>query len=142
MFNSLNPIVNAARKTILFSNTIASLGQATGFIIMAKSISVLNVLVDQPCRVRLYSTAAARTADLARSTTTPPVIGTQHGVIADLVLSTAAVGSFPATWLLSPAAVGNNNDSPLSSNIYYTVDNLTASAKAINVTVSYLPIEI
>ena len=141
MFNSLNPIVIAARKTIIFSNTIASLGQATGFIIMAKSINVLIVLIDQPCRVRLYSTAAARNADLTRMTTIPPTPGTQHGVIMDLVLSTAAVGSFPATWFLAPAAIGNNDDNPASSNIYYTVDNLTASAKAINVTISYLPIE-
>jgi hypothetical protein len=141
MFNSLNPIVNADRKTIIFSNTIASLGQATGFIIMAKSIYVLTVLVDQQCRIRLYSTAAARKADLGRSVTIPPTLGTQHGVITDLVLSTAAVGTFPATWLLSPAALGNNDDSPASSNIYYTVNNLAAATTAINVTINYLPVE-
>jgi hypothetical protein len=142
MFNPLSPTINPAMKIIIFSNTIASLAQATGFIIMAKSINVLSVLVDQPCRLRLYSTAAARTADLARSTTIPPTPGTQHGVIMDLVLSTAAVGSFPATWLLSPAALGNNDDSPPSSNIYYTVDNLTAVATAINITVTFLPKEL
>ena len=142
MFNSIIAIPNTSRKTIVFSNTIASLAQATGFIIMVKSIQIISAMVDQPCRVRLYSTAAARNADLTRMTTTPPTPGTQHGVIMDLVLSTAAVGTFPATWFLSPAAIGNNDDNPPSSNIYYTVDNLTASTTNINVTITYLPNEL
>lgn len=96
------------------------------------SFDVLQVSVDNACRVRLYSTAAAQAADQFRDNNTLPTAGTQHGIIFDLYLDTAD----KFNWLMSPVAPGANGDSPQSSTLYITVDPISTST-GITVTILY-----
>jgi hypothetical protein len=97
---------------------------------IARTFVVTSVIANQACRIRLYSTAAARTADASRPVTTRPIAGTQHGVIVDIVLTGAM------TWNLSPLAPGANGDSPTASVCYATITNLSGSTTTITITVT------
>lgn len=85
-------------------------------------------------RVRLYSTAALRDADVNRPYVMPMAPGTQHGMITDLYLNTAD----KLTWVMSPAAEGSNIDDG-SGNIYFSITNLETTTKSLSVTFTALP---
>jgi len=104
---------------------------------IALSFTLLSVTVDQFCRVRLYSTAAARDADANRVIGTNPPIGSESELIADLFLN----GNTGLDWTMSPAAYGFNNDNPPSTNSYIAITNMAGSASIINVTLTYVPVE-
>jgi hypothetical protein len=104
---------------------------------MAKMFTAYMITVNYPARVRLYSTAAARTADASRANSVPPVPGTQHGVIADLYLDT----SDKYTWLCSPDIPGSNKDGPQSTAIYAAITNLDVTSRAITATIYFVPME-
>ena len=102
--------------------------------------SILLIKVDtggKKARVRLYNTTANRTADTSpdRPNSTPPVPGTQHGVLCDLYLDTAD----KYTWWMSPPALGFNGDSPQVSTIYCAITNLDTSTQTITVTFTFVP---
>lgn len=106
----------------------------TGSITMAKTVAIGKVVSSDFCRIRLYSTSAARTADAARPPTTVPPINTQHGVIMDLVTAVSA----DLTWIMSPLAYGANEDtSPVSPVLYYSVQNRSASTEALTITFTF-----
>lgn len=126
---------NAAIATFTTS-TLANGATANGTVAMAKTAALLHVAVSQAARLRLYINSAARTADASRSNQTPPVPGTQHGVLVDLYLDTGD----KFTWQMSPLAVLYNWDATQSSNIYYAVTNLGNTA-AITVSLTYVPME-
>jgi len=126
----------ASTATVTTASLAAGAYQ-TGTLTMAKSFFSFKVVVSSAARVRLYSTAAARTADLSRSNQTPPVPGTQHGVICDLYLDT----SDKWTWICSPQFPGSNGDSTQSTTIYYAITNIGTVSTAITATVTYVPTE-
>jgi len=102
---------------------------------MAKSYIVLAVSVNSAARVRLYSTASAQTLDLSRPITQGAGFGTEQGIVGDIVLDTA-----PVTWE-AQNMTGVNGDSPQSGTAYLTVDNLSSSSAAVNVSVVYVPLQ-
>jgi hypothetical protein len=118
-----------------------------GTIQIAKGFTVRQVTVNAAARVRLYATLASQMADTGvitggvpaanRPRTQPPQLGTQHGVIMDLYLNT----SDKFNWIMSPPAVGFNDDSPQSATVYYAVDNISGVDQAIVVTITYVPEE-
>ena len=126
---------NAAIATFTTS-TLANGATQTGTIVMAKTFALLNVRVSQAARLRLYINAAARTADAGRGNQTPPVPGTQSGILADLYLDT----SDKFTWQMTPAALGYNWDASQNTNIYYSVTNL-GNTGTVQVTMTYIPME-
>ena len=126
---------NAAIATFT-TGSLATGGVQTGTIAMAKTFGLLNVRVSQAARVRLYINAAARTADASRSNQTPPVPGTQHGVLIDLYLDTGD----KFVWQMSPAQIGFNWDTTQSTSIYYSVTNLGGTG-TVQVTLTYIPME-
>ena len=67
--------------------------QFQGTILMAKSFLLYQLAVNGPVRVRLYSTSSSQTADSSRDIFTPVGLGTEQGIISDVVLDTA-----PVTW--------------------------------------------
>ena len=101
---------------------------------MAKMFTAYKVTVNHPTRIRLYSTAAARTADASRPNSIPPTPGSQHGVIADLYLDES--GKF--TWICSPAIIGANADGSQITSIYAAITNLDSVSRAITVTIYFV----
>jgi len=116
--------------------SVASGANVTGFLTMAKSLMLQQVAVNFQSRVRLYSTAALRDADAARPYSVPLILGSMHGVICDLYLTTGNL-----TWILSPAAEGSNMDDG-SANIYFSITNIDGSTRSLTVTFTYLTMEI
>lgn len=101
---------------------------------IAKSFAVVKLVLAAPARVRLYSTAAFRDADLSRFATQAPVAGTQHGVILDIVLN-ATTG---LTWILSPTARGSDCAGSPTGSIAYNVTNLGAGNQQVQATLTYV----
>jgi hypothetical protein len=128
--------VNFSTATLsAFTSFSSSTARETGFIALSKVFIIIQVIVSQKARVRFYSSAAARDADVARPNTIPPTPGTEHGVIGDWYLDT----SDKYTWTVAPPVNGFNADSPQASQIYYTVHNLDSTNSAsISVTLTYV----
>jgi hypothetical protein len=106
---------------------------STTNIVTGKTSAALHIATSSPARVRLYSTAAGRTADLARASTTDP--SSSVGCLLE-VITTASLLSFP----LSPAPLLHNGNTPAVTTIYMTVQNLGSTA-AITVSVTILPLQ-
>jgi hypothetical protein len=83
----------------------------------------------------LYSTAAAQNVDKSRPITQGPGFGTEQGIIGDVVLTNT-----PVVWY-TENMVGANGNNPQNASIYCTVDNLTASSTAIQVSISFVPLQ-
>lgn len=105
---------------------------ATGAIDLAPSFEALTVEVSRRARVRLYSTSAARDADLARLVTTPPQIGQ------GLILEVNHIGTLRQP--LDPHAHGSNLEQSPTAAIPYALTN-TGPAGPITLTITYLPRE-
>jgi hypothetical protein len=84
--------------------------------------------------VRLYTTAAARTADISRSQGFDPTAGS--GVIVETITTSGRLAQ-----LISPAIVGFNDDSPPTSTIYGAVTNLSGVTSQVTVTLSLIKLE-
>jgi hypothetical protein len=125
--------VDSACVRNTFAKTTASLAAGAvenGTITIGKSFTVLKLVVNRPARVRLYSTAAALTADASRLATVPPTAGAQHGVILDIVLNVTT----GLTWILSPSADGSNLEASPSSAISYAITNNDVGAGTVTAT--------
>lgn len=69
-------LVNAfARQTLTQTITVAAGQEVSVNIPLAKSFHLWSFASDKPCRFRLYATSSARSADQARSQTSPPASG-------------------------------------------------------------------
>jgi len=100
----------------------------------AKSYMLISVQVNAAAWVRLYSSAAARTADINRSVGSDPAPGS--GVIAEILTTQAA------TQILTPFTLGGNTESPVSNVIYLTVENMdTVNNQQITTTLTLLKLE-
>jgi hypothetical protein len=102
---------------------------------MSPLFILYKVTVSSPARVELYSTYSFQTLDQGRAASTPVSIGSENGIIGDFNLALAT----ESPWICSPAPTGFNGDDPISSTIYVTVTNLTASSSPITVSLFYLP---
>lgn len=103
----------------------------TGTINIGKPAAYLRLVTSSKyCRVRLYKTAAHRTADASRVFGNRSYVGTSHGIIIDLQRT---VSGEPFTWSMSPDALGANGDSPIDVLWYYSIQNLSSGSTAITV---------
>jgi plastocyanin len=118
-----------------FSGTTSSLADNTTEnlnITAYKAYTLLKVETDADAWVRIYTDAAARTADSTRSEGADPSPGS--GVIAEI--------SGSGVVRMSPAAIGYNNDSPSATDTVYTaVTNRSGSATTITVTLTAIRLE-
>ena len=97
-----------------------------------KAYTLLKIETDADAWVRVYTDAAARTADATRSEGADP--GPGDGVIAE-VRGNGVIR-------LSPAPFGYNNDSPnVGDTIYTAVTNRSGSNATINVTLTAIRLE-
>jgi hypothetical protein len=116
------------------TGSLANNATENSTVTMNKSFTIVQVTVNKAARLRLYSTAAARTADAARANSVPPTPGTEHGCIIDLYLDT----SDKFTWFLSPCADGANLDGTPTASIYYALTNLSGSTGTVTFTVTFI----
>jgi hypothetical protein len=99
---------------------------------IAAAYRLMTIDVDNACRVRLYKSSAARSADAARPVGTDVDIATDHGLIFEYV-ATAAIAA-----MLSPLVDGF---CPTGSDVYYAIQNLSGGTTAIEVTFDFIRTE-
>ncbi len=133
----LGSMTGALPRRATATATTASL--AAGAATSATSITMMpgyrlySIGTSRPARVRLYTTTAARTADLARAVGVDPA--SDAGVVLDYVTADANVHT------LSPLVDGANMESTPTATIAMTVTNLDVGAGTVVVTLVYLPTE-
>jgi len=126
---------SAARASA--SATTSSLAPAaadsTTTITLGKAYLLYSIQCSRPARVRLYDTAAHRTADLGRTAGTDPA--SDAGVILDFYAADTSVHS------LSPLVDGANLETVPTTAISMTVTNYDTATGTVTVTLTYLRTE-
>ena len=117
----------------LTTASLADDATETGTVTLAKSYQLLSVTVNRAAWVRLYQTAAARTADASRAITEDP--DPAAGVVCDVYLASAG------TLLLAPTPFGFNAESTPTNAIPYAVTNKSGSSAAVQVDFVTLKLE-
>ena len=102
----------------------------TGF----KSYHLLKIQVNNPAWVTIYTSSTARSNDSSRNMNTDPSPGS--GVIAEAIQLSSG-----GTVVFSPAIVGWNDSSPVSTDIYLKIVNLASTSTNIQVTLTIIQIE-
>jgi hypothetical protein len=106
-----------------------------GTIPLGRSFIPFRVTVDRACRVRLYSTAAARTADASRLPGNDPT--GEHGVILDVRLN-AETG---LEWDVIDPPTGHCAEAVVTEDIPYAITNESGSPSTVEVTISRIILE-
>jgi hypothetical protein len=114
--------------------SIANGASADLSIVGFKSYVLLKITASAASWVRIYTDAASRSSDSSRSQGTDPTAGS--GVIAEIITT----GS--QTILISPGALGFNNEGTPTTNIPVAVTNLSGSSATITVTLTILQLEV
>lgn len=125
------------RSAEVFTASIDNLETENGYVVLASTFRLIRIAANADCRVRLYATTAARTADAARAFEYPAADGA--GVIADFMIDVAA------PIIVTPQITGSNLEAgdPLTLNnqIYYAIENRSGSAASVQVVFTYQPLE-
>lgn len=116
------------------TGSIANSATFTGTVALAKGYAIYKVTTSTNAWVRLYSNTATQTADAARSIFNDPQPGS--GVMVEVISTGANI------ILVSPAAVGWNDSSPVSNAIPVSITNLSSVSSNITVTFTYLGLEL
>lgn len=134
---------SSGSATVITSQSIQNASVVTSTLSQGKSaqlavplstvFALLRVSVNAPARVRLYSTKSAQTADVNRDVATPVILGSENGIIADLLL----LANTELTWTCSPAILGFNDDDPRVSTCYVTITNPNPSSTVFTVSFTY-----
>jgi hypothetical protein len=114
------------------TGSLADLAEETGTVALGKNGLILKVVADRACWVRLYGTAAERTADAARLITEDP----EEPVLADLIF-TGALLTIPCAPLIGYA----NRDGTVVTTIYYSIINTSGSTSTVSVDFTRLALE-
>ena len=99
-----------------------------------KSYALIQINLSDAAWCRIYSSSQARTNDTGRTSGEDPDPGS--GVIAEVITT----GQNQAQ-IITPFTVGGNTESPVSDNIYLTVENLTTGNTTITATLTILQLE-
>lgn len=118
--------------------SLAAGATQTGVVPFARAGILLKLVASHACRLRLYATAAARTADAARAVGTNPTDDLTGLINLDAVLPTSG-GNL--TLNLS-SVMAYNADEPVAGQLYYAIENRTAAAATITVTLTFIPEEV
>jgi len=115
------------------SGSIANAATANTTVTIAKGYALYKISTNVGSWVRVYTSGAARTADSSRNQFTDPQPGA--GVIAEVITSGSNVV------VLSPGAIGFNDENPVSNVIPLAITNLSGSTNDVTVTFTYVGIE-
>lgn len=117
-----------------YSGSVANAATGNTTVIMAKGYAVYKVSTTAAAWVRAYTSTARRTADSTRTQDQDPQPGA--GVIVEVITTGAN------TVLISPSAVGFNDESPVSNVIPIAITNLSGGTANVGVTFTYLGLEL
>jgi plastocyanin len=127
--SSLQSRTTIAGTTASLANNVRGDLNITGF----KSYALLAIQTDKAAWVRIYATAAARSADVSRLETSDPA--PDAGVIAEVITTGAQ------TVLVSPGTIGYNFESTPTTTIPCSVTNKSGSTGTVVVTLTALQLE-
>jgi hypothetical protein len=99
-----------------------------------KSYNLYSITADKACWVRLYDSAASRTADASRTQGTDPA--PNAGVVAEAIF-TGNGGTINFT----PGVIGYNFQDPVTSNVAVAVVNNHGSTQNIDISLTILQLE-
>lgn len=136
--NGVDGVSTFTRTTV--STTTASLSPntvANASVVIKRTANLLKITTNYPAWVRVYGTAAARTADSSRLITEDYAPGS--GCYADVSTPDPATGSYVIN--LSPVPVFVNSDATPADTAYLSIKNLDSVARAITTDILYLPLE-
>jgi hypothetical protein len=122
-----------AETTTSFSSiSLASGANATGSVAISHNFLLGNIQVSSSARVRLYASAAARTADISR----PPSVQITPGLANQLISAHNLTGlaGVPLNFPCSPSIPGFTTD----GNVYWTITNTALTTQTITVTLTWL----
>jgi hypothetical protein len=135
-YDTLGSSGSGLQSRIIRTNQTSSLADAaqadldiTGF----KAYALLFITTDRAARVRLYVTAATRTADASRAEGVDPT--SDAGLIAEVITTGAE------TVIISPGAYGFNLESSTTTNIPCRVTNKSGSTSTVQVSLGVLQLE-
>ena len=116
------------REDVIFtSGSIVADASVSGTVNIASRYQLLHITTDHPCRVRLYTSAAKRDADLTRSIGTDPT--GNHGLMFEFISSTELLSAD-----LSPLVDGF----AATAAIPYSITNLSGATQTITVTLNHV----
>jgi hypothetical protein len=121
---------SAAANTGNIANAATANVTVTGF----KGYTIYKIQTSHAAWVRIYTDVASRTADSTRLESEDPLPGS--GVIAEVITTGAE------TVLITPAAVGFNNEDPVTTDIPVAITNKSGSTNTIVVTMTILQVEV
>ena len=121
---------SASVTTASLVNAAAGNSTITGW----KSYMLLSIQTSAAAWVTVYTSSAARTADVSRTITTDPTPGS--GVIAEVITTGAS------TQIFSPAVFGFSDESSPSTDIQIKVVNRSGGTTAITITMKLVQLEI
>lgn len=117
-----------SRQQVTFTTaSLAAGGNGTGTVIMAPGYRLYRISCSTQARVRLYTTTAKRTADVARPIGTDPT--GDHGLMLEFVAVTGVLAAD-----LSPLVDGFDGKTTPDGVIPYGVTNMGASSATVTVT--------
>ena len=101
---------------------------------MYKRQALIQVNLSDAAWCRIYSSSQARTNDLNRNVGEDPAPGS--GVIAEVITT-----GQNQEQVITPFTLGGNTESPVSTNIYVAVTNLSSQNTTITATLTILQLE-
>ena len=126
---------SATRTTAQYTtNTLGINAATTATVAAAKGYVLYSIQVTAGAWVTVYTSSTAQSNDSARAITTDPTPGS--GIIAEAITTTATTTYF------TPAVYGYNADGTVSTNMYLKIYNNSGTAQAIQVTLTYLRLEV
>jgi hypothetical protein len=126
----------SASRTVLSGVTDSLADSASANITIAgyKGYMLYKIQTNAAAWIRLYTDSASRSADVSRLEGSDPVPGS--GVIAEVITTGAQ------TILISPGALGFNNETVPDSNIQVRVTNKSGATRTISVTLTVVQLEL
>jgi collagen type VII alpha len=125
----------SSTRTTISGNTASLANSATGNIDLTgyRGYALYKITTSAASWVRVYTDSASRALDSTRTDSQDP--GTNSGVIAEIITTGAN------TIVLSPAAVGFNNENSPTANIALAVTNRSGNTSQITVSLTLVQIE-
>jgi len=132
------PVSGLQSRTTAVATTgsLAYQTSSTVTISVAKGYALYNIQTSVGSWVTIYTSSAAMASDSSRSITTDPTPGS--GIVAESITT----GASTTNTNFSPAAIGYNIDSPVTTNLYLKVyNNSGVTQSSITITLTYLKLE-
>lgn len=121
-------------QTSVKTPIILSNGRYAGSFTLSRAFQLLSLAASAPCRIQLYGTSIAQSADGSRGLDSPPPAGTMQNIICDVVLDAS-----PLQWTFQDR-IGANGDNPVNSTIYISVTNLDVTSESFTISIGYVPL--